>query len=331
VNQRTGEIWVAPAGEFRVLRYPEYNTLSITPLATGQALTATPPLAVTQDADGALYVAEIGNRVSEYFPQVTPVNGASFLDTRELAPGLIASVWAKRKSTPGTNSNKLPLPTDLAGVQVYVGDTASPLFYVGDSGFPGYVQINFQVPRAAPSSGLIDLQVVDSATQQVLGAGAMPMKAAAPAFFMFNSGTGQVAALNGDNSNDPNKVSCNGPTAGASPGCPGGTRPVKRGEVIILFLTGQGYQSGGPKDGEAAPGALPTDGQKPQVLVGTAFVPDQNVEYSGAAPGLVGLWQINVKVPNDHVAPGGLNPVAVVYRDVPSMVNGTPKTLIQIQ
>jgi len=330
VSPDNGQVWVTPANAYRVLQYPEYLTLSTSPYIIGQVATATPPLNCIVDSRGDLLVSESGNRVSLYYPQVVPVNGASFLQSRAIAPGTIATLWAKYTS-PATHASAIPLPTDLGGVQVSVSGTLAPLFYVGDSQYPGYVQVNFQVPGAASQKNVVDLQVVESSTQQVLGAGVAPMQAASPAFFMFNATSGQVAAINGDNSNDPTKFTCNGASAGPSSGCPGGTRPVKRGEVIIFYLTGQGQQSGGPGDGQASSGAAPTDPPKPQVLIGTQFVPDANVQYSGAAPGFVGLWQINVLVPSDHVAPGQANPVAVIYRDVPSTIGGSPKSTIQIQ
>ncbi|MGE5646085.1 MAG: hypothetical protein ACM336_09870 [Acidobacteriota bacterium] len=340
VNQATGEIWVAPANDARVLKYPTYNTLALTPLSTAQTATATGPLALALDAHGTLYVAERGNRVSEYFPEVIPVNGASFLQDRPLAPGVIATAWAKRASTPATHAPSVPLPTELAGVQVLVGGTPAPLFYVGDDrSFPGYVQVNFQVPHNAPSDKPIDMQVIDAVTQQVLGAGALAMNKAAPAFFVTNSTTGQVAAFNVD----PNTKArtCNGT---ASP-----CRPAKRGEILELYLTGEGYQSGWTKDGEAPAGGVPNDRDNDHnqllVLLGTDFVDCDTrvgtrcpagsnakfIEYSGAAPGFVGLWQINVRVPNDIVAPGLPNPIAVVYRDISSMIGGTPKTIVYIQ
>jgi uncharacterized protein (TIGR03437 family) len=46
------------------------------------------------------------------------------------------------------------------------------------------------------------------------------------------------------------------------------------------------------------PGPHPTN-VKPRVLINANFVPDADVQYSGLAPGFVGLWQINVKVPAD--------------------------------
>jgi uncharacterized protein (TIGR03437 family) len=47
-------------------------------------------------------------------------------------------------------------------------------------------------------------------------------------------------------------------------------------------------------------------------------VPDSDVQYSGLAPGLIGVWQINVRIP-ERVAPGNAVLLYVQYKDVPSM------------
>jgi len=50
-----------------------------------------------------------------------------------------------------------------------------------------------------------------------------------------------------------------------------------------------------------------------RILIGTDFVPDSSILYSGLAPGLPGVWQINVKVP-ENVAPSAQVPViAQIY------------------
>ncbi len=333
VNQTTGELWVtelnpyssAGGTHYRVLKYPAYNNLALNPLSTMQFQVETPGAGAAVDANGDVLLAEVGNRVSEYFPEIDPVNGASFLAGAQLTPGMITSVWAKCRSTPPAHAPSIPLPTELAGLEVIVGGVAAPLFYAGDSAYAGYVQINFQLPSSAPTSGFADIQVVDSTTQQVFDAGFMPMNVAAPAFFKDNPANSQVLAENLDANGK--LLQCNGGTAPCA--------PVNQGDYLTFYLTGGGPQSGWPADGQAASGPVPADPTgNLQFLLGTAFLPGSNITYSGAAPGQVGVWQINVQVPdNSTVAPDGKtpNPVAVIYRGVPSSVGGVPANSVLIQ
>jgi uncharacterized protein (TIGR03437 family) len=53
------------------------------------------------------------------------------------------------------------------------------------------------------------------------------------------------------------------------------------------------------------------------VAIGSAFA---EVQYSGLAPGFVGLWQINVKIP-EEVVPGAAIPLRVV-------INGAPTNIV---
>jgi uncharacterized protein (TIGR03437 family) len=100
--------------------------------------------------------------------------------------------------------------------------------------------------------------------------------------------------------------------------------------VIKLFGTGQGPVSPPVADGEAAPGepsantvAVPTvDGQtcltkQPSVCVaiGSTF---GEIQFSGLQAGVVGTWQLNVKIPGN--APSGSVPVRAVINGIPSNI-----------
>jgi len=111
-----------------------------------------------------------------------------------------------------------------------------------------------------------------------------------------------LAALNG-NDNSVNTAS----------------KPLVRGQVIVLFGTGQGSVPNGPADGTVAVGPLPT-ADRPRVVIGGVDVPDANVEYSGLAPGLIGVWQINVRVPQEVTA-GNQVSLVVYLRSVRSQLS----------
>jgi len=301
INQTTDEIWVTNTGQNQVLRFPKYQLviLNATPTA---GITVFSPVGVSLDPFGNPIVAESAtNRVSFYFPAIDSTtsaggvpgrlsgNGANYFG--RFAPSMLASIFPFTTSRFGdqtTGSSGLPLQTTLGDVQVFVAGVAAPLLYVS----PG--QINFQVPSATPL-GNQEIQVQRASTGQVLASWIFRFDAVSPGLFTANAtGTGQLAATNQDgNVND-------------------GGHPAKAGSFITLYGTGQGLVDGLPPDGQANPDGPHSTSQKPKVFINSNFVPDADVQYSGLAPGYVGLWQINVKVPSD-VGPGDV-PVFVQYQ-----------------
>src|SRR5262249_60953966 len=84
--------------------------------------------------------------------------------------------------------------------------------------------------------------------------------------------------------------------------------PVKVGDYISLFATGEGQTAPGGLDGKVG-GSTPAIPLLP-VYVTVGRTPAQ-VQYAGSVPGQVaGLMQVNVKIPNG-VQPGGYVPVAI--------------------
>jgi uncharacterized protein (TIGR03437 family) len=340
VNQNTvagyhNDIWVGDISH-GLSRYPVpnplgTNTATLTmPAAevTGPSLTCTgslcefPVVAITQDSYGALYVADISNRVAIHYPALAGTNGASFVcamgcnlggltDTPYyLAPGAFATLYPFNglSLASGVTANGVPYPTTLAGLQVLVNDQPSPVQYVS----PG--QINFVVPFEAPTSGTAQVAMVNASTSQVLGSGSMTMNVAAPGFFIISPApgvtpaAGQIAALN-----------CNIVNGACGDNTVNGTaHPVNPGSIIQLFLTGQGsgLVPNAPPDGQGSSGQVTTASQ-PVVYIGAT---QGAVQYSGLAPGYPGLWQINVQIPDSaslKIIPGfpnGVFPVLVDYQ-----------------
>jgi uncharacterized protein (TIGR03437 family) len=94
---------------------------------------------------------------------------------------------------------------------------------------------------------------------------------------------------------------------------------------VSLFGTGQGFVPNAPPDGEAVSGPVETP-LHPQIQLGGVQVPDADIQYSGLAPYLAGVWQINFQIPAT-VAPGNTVPLIVVMN---SIRNDNPLSPAQI-
>lgn len=149
----------------------------------------------------------------------------------------------------------------LGGVEVRVGGRAAPLFYAGPN------QVNFQTPGRLPRNQLVRL--LEAGEERGLG---LLVPHNAPALF-------PVAIHQNGSRNSPSNA-------------------VARNGALTLYGTGV-RPAISPPDGEAAPASgrplLPTPAI-PYAWVGHARAP---VLYSGLAPGLVGVWQVNIIVPAD--------------------------------
>jgi hypothetical protein len=291
VNQITGEIWIADTGAGLAVRFPNFNLLPIEFFLPNALInTGTAPLAVVQDTFGDLFIADSGNRITIYYPTFSMLNAANFYPNRALAPGMLATIFGTgdQFTTAPSVAGTVPLPTQIQNVQVTFAGTPAPLFYLGNS------QINFQVPEEAPSSGTAQVTIQRVDTGQILGVSSITMSTVSPALFSVNgSAQGQVVALNQDNT-------VNGPS-----------NPAPNGTVIQLFGTGQGIVPNMPPDGAPATGPTPTP-YTPTVVIGTGLtnnpLPQSYIQYSGLAPGLVGVWQVNALIP-ESVAPTALSPL----------------------
>jgi uncharacterized protein (TIGR03437 family) len=241
-------------------------------------------------------VADEYNRVLVYFPGLAATYSASY--SQRSTAGMITSLFLPNIQSIVTKQftelpNPLPLPTELSDVQVLIKGAPAPLYFVS----PG--QINFLMPNGAPTSGTVDVLVYRPSTRQILAASQLKMDVAAPGFFTkAQTGSGQIAALNQNNTENS---SSNG---------------AKVGEIIQLFGTGAGPIPNAPPDGASVSGPTPTD-TLPRVLFNSRFIEGaDNIPYSGLAPSLVGVWQINIKVPD--FAPPGDNVIVMTMKDIPS-------------
>jgi uncharacterized protein (TIGR03437 family) len=138
--------------------------------------------------------------------------------------------------------------------------------------------------------------------------------AAAPGIYTLNQqGTGQGAILNQDG------ITVNGPDT-----------PEKRGNVIAVYMTGEGQTDPQGSDGAIIPSVV--SALKKPVLPVTATIGGfvATVAYAGSAPGLVsGIMQVNLVIPDG--APSGPRVQLVITVGTSSTQVGSGAVTLAIQ
>jgi uncharacterized protein (TIGR03437 family) len=211
------------------------------------------------------------------------LNSASVSATAQISPGSWVTILGNRLAN-STSIASGTFPSTLAGTAVLIGDKTLPLDYVSPT------QVNALLPFSLMPNTTVSLTVQRS------GTGSVPIGVTiadlGPAIFAVNGeGTGQGAVT----------IASSGLLAAPIGAFPG-SQPVARGDFLAIYCTGLGAVHDTPADGAPAPSSPPfaTTFATPSVTIGG--IPAA-VSYSGLAPGLVGLYQVNVQVPND--APTG--------------------------
>ena len=174
--------------------------------------------------------------------------------------------------------------TVLGGVQVLFGKTPAPLLYVSAT------QINAQVPYEVAGQSYTTVEVRRGGV--TLGSTSVALSPTAP--WLFTIGGNTVAAINQS-----------GLVNGAA-------SPAPAGSIVSLYATGDGLETNGAATGKVASPPYPMSKAPVAVTIGNGSA---EVLYAGAAPGLLGVMQINARVP------AGLNgavPVTVTVGGVSS-------------
>jgi uncharacterized protein (TIGR03437 family) len=256
------------------------GTATATLTVTGSQLPAGANITATysdQNVYAALQVSALSHS-SNSVPSIAGVtNGASFKPG--FTPGSLISVFGSQLAQSTEVAGSIPLPVSVTGVTVTVNGVVAPLYYSS----PG--QLNLQIPYETPAGTDATLTVNNygqTASQQI------PIASAAPGIFA----DATLTLV---------------PYGSAS-----------RGQTIPLFITGGGgvspaVSTGGTPSAQTATAALPRLTQNVGVTVGGMSAP---IQFSGVAPGLVGVVQINFQIPSG--APLGGQQVVVTVGNVAS-------------
>ena len=255
----------------------------------GPALSAmmNAPGGILLDGSGDLYFADTNNnRVRELVPTavVTPVvtapvplsvvNAAS-LSAGPVSPGEVVTIFGSgmgpQTGESAVNDPNSLLATQLAGVQVLFDGVPAPLFYVQAN------QVNVQVPYAVSGQAATLIAVLYQGAP--VNTTSVAVGPSAPGVF-------------------PTAINQDGTYNSAS-------NPAHTGMYLTVYATGQGLASGANITGQ--PGAAPYPQAALPVTVTVSGVTAQ-VAWSGSAPGLVGLLQVNLVVPGPYL-PSGVVPL----------------------
>ncbi len=209
-----------------------------------------------------------------------------FQPTDTLAQGAIVALFGEQFSYAApAGAASLPLGTDLGGTRVFINDVPVPIFYAS------YNQVNFQVPYNATAG---DATIRVERSGQRGNSISTRIVAASPKILLYGD---YAIAVNPDGSL-------------AVPASLGG-RPVRRGEAIVIYAVGLGPTTPAVTAGTAAPAnPLATVPGIDHVIFGggggfSGEGVSQPVIFAGLTPNFVGLYQINVVVPDN--APVGDN------------------------
>ena len=245
--------------------------------------------ATAVDASGeslpSLMIDATPNIPANFLPVFTAssvTNGASFAPGA--VPGSIVTIFGTNLLT-NTNgihtAQQVPLPTTIANTSVLVGGLLAPLFAADRNNNTGQEQINLQIPWEFAGHSSVPVVVNNGTT--ISASVTVPLAAAQPGVFILDSANdgflhGDYAVVNA-------------------------ARPAQPGEEILAYLTGLGAVTATPSSGSVGSANTSTT---PVVQIGSL---NATVDFSGLAPGFVGLYQVNFTVP--PTTPSGTQSVVV--------------------
>ncbi|MBZ5727085.1 MAG: hypothetical protein LAP87_19060 [Acidobacteriia bacterium] len=256
----------------------------------GLAAQLSGPAGLVLDGAGDLYFADSNNnRVRCLTPEAAAppepvilapaasvVNAASS-KKGPVAPGEIVAIFGTgmgpESGVAGAVDSAGLMANQLGGTEVRFDGIPAPLFYAQAG------QINAQAPYTLTGGGVTHIEVLYQG--KPAGAVDVPVAGAVPALFGVVNQDGSLNAA-----------------AAAAP----------RGSIVTLYGTGEGLTDGANIAGQPA-GAPYAHPRQPVTLAIAGMTAE--ILYAGNAPGLIGVLQVNARVPAGFV-PTGAVPVALM-------------------
>lgn len=201
----------------------------------------------------------------------------NLLGERQVAPGSLVSIYGRDLASETRVAEVTPLPRSLGGASVLFHGQPAPLLFASPD------QINAQVPFGLTGAVAVEVRRADATVDRQTinlsptGRGAFilrerPSRQAAPLLF---------------HGSDSRRVTADD--------------PARRGEAITLFAVGMGELQPFIASGELPPTPPPQLRDPPCVTFseqpGRSPLASASPLWAGAAPGLIGVYQVNVEIP----------------------------------
>jgi uncharacterized protein (TIGR03437 family) len=217
-------------------------------------------------------------------PHITSVVNAGDFKA-DVAPGGLISVFGTQLSPINMASSEIPLPTALGNSCLSVNGLPVPMLFVSST------QVNAQMPNQAIGNVTLILHTPGGTSDNYN----LVIQPNAPSVFL--AGVGPQTDVPTVVRYDDNELVTD-------------SHPIHRksNTALVIYLTGLGQTSPAVPSGQPAPVTpLAVSMVQPTVTLGGTNLP---VLYSGLAPGLVGVDQINVSVP--FTVPDGMSVPLVI-------------------
>lgn len=244
------------------------------------ALGALAPCTNTQFEQGVTHAREFAAQRGDIVRRAVTAAGFQLSPTgprlnqggSPLTGGSLFALFGERLADAEVQASTVPLPTALGGVSVFLNGFAAPLLYVSPT------QINLQIPWEVAGESIPVTVVLNGVVGNTV---TLDVGQSQPVLYGITNAAG--ASISGD-------------------------RPARAGDVLIIRATGLGAVIGSPVTGRASPAdPLLRTREVPAVRVGGVSA---EVLFSGLAPGLVGVYQLNIRMPAG-VPAGSQTPVVV--------------------
>lgn len=267
--------------------------------ATGAQLNL--PSGVALDDIGNVYIADFSNnRIRVLTPGTAPViNQNGVVPIYSSVPVVQSGSWVSIYGSNLASGDFIwnnDFPTSLGGVSVTIDNKPAWLWTVSPT------QINLQVPDD-PTTGPVSVVLT---TPSGTATSSVTLAPYGPSFSLLGDGkhaAGEIATPNGTGAYGGGTYDLDGPSGAFSYN----TRPVKPGEILVLYGVGFGPTTPFVPAGQIFFGSAPANSPVAITIGGVAA----NVVYAGITE--AGTFQFNVVVPD---APVGDQPLLAIVNGI---------------